>query len=100
MIVTFERSASRLSACVGMPSYTTVPSVGMQRSRDSVNVDLPEPVRPTVFGEVPKSQRASSQPALSKNRHATLTDADAFARVDAEADVFQHGRSVLVNEKW
>lgn len=38
IIVMFERSASRLSELVGMPSYRTSPSVGRQRSRDSVRV--------------------------------------------------------------
>lgn len=88
MIVTFERSASRLSVCVGMPSYTTVPSVGMQRRRDNVKVDFPEPVRPTG-GQARVIRRAVGE------SNDTLTDTDSFSRFDLEAHVLQHDRAVL-----
>ena len=47
IMVILERRASRLRVSVGIPSYLTVPSVKMQRSRANVSVDFPEPVRPT-----------------------------------------------------
>lgn len=43
-----ERRASNVIESVGRPSNMTRPSVGMQRNRARVRVDLPDPVRPTA----------------------------------------------------
>ena len=46
----FDRKSSRVRLFVGIPSYVTRPSVGMQRSKAKVSVDFPAPVRPTATG--------------------------------------------------
>ncbi len=100
MIVTLERKASRLRESVAMPSYLTVPSVKMQRSRASVSVDFPEPVRPTInkcqiinlwnsrlwfylFLRAPLLQRGSSRRAVPWARpiRTILRNVDASHRI-------------------
>ena len=63
-----ERSASRLRVSERMPSYITEPSVYMHRRRARINVDFPDPVRPTAV----VSQSSVSKDKRKRRMHQYL----------------------------